>query len=303
MNKRVTVLMSTYNGAKYLKEQIDSILSQEGVDVSLEIRDDGSSDDTVKLLKQYVDGDCRVKLKTGENIGVIRSFFTLLEESADSEFYAFCDQDDYWEKDKLLTAVRCLETYDAEVPALYCSNLKVVDENLEFCRLSNSKSINTDNKYSALVDFYSVGCTEVFNHSAATLAKKNLSTDTLMHDSWLFILCSFFGKVVYDYTPHILYRQHGHNVIGSKKNKYEQLKESFCRIFDRSIQPRLQTATALINTCESILTVEERRKVRKIVDYKKNFLNRISLLFDYDIRSTRLISDIKYRLLIILGLI
>lgn len=303
MQKQVNVLMSTYNGEKYLREQIDSVLAQEGVDVRLEIRDDGSKDSTISIIEEYVAKDSRVKFHKGRNVGVIKSFFMLLEDAEPSEYYAFCDQDDYWEKDKLTSAVGQLEDLHTSGPALYCSNLNVVDEKLNFCRLSKTKPISTQNKYNALVDFYAVGCTEVFNDSAAQLVKKHLAEDTLMHDSWMFLMCSFFGSVVYDITPHIKYRQHGHNVIGSKKNKWEQIKDSFNRICDRSVQPRLQSANALLKMCENELSEQDLAKVRKVTNYKKNLLSRLCLLFDFDICSGSFLSDVKYRLLIILGTI
>ena len=96
--------MSTYNGEKYLKEQIDSILSQEGVDVRLYIRDDGSSDRTTDILASYQEHK-NVKIEKGNNLGFAKSFLTALDECDEADYYAFSDQDDVWEKDKLSTAM------------------------------------------------------------------------------------------------------------------------------------------------------------------------------------------------------
>lgn len=102
--KSVQVVMSTYNGEKYLKEQIDSILSQEGVDVRLYIRDDGSSDRTTDILASYQEHK-NVKIEKGNNLGFAKSFLTALDECDEADYYAFSDQDDVWEKDKLSTAI------------------------------------------------------------------------------------------------------------------------------------------------------------------------------------------------------
>ena len=106
--KKVCVLMSTYNGEKYLKEQIDSILKQKGVKVNLLVRDDGSTDNTLSLLEEYkkkglLDYCC------GSNMKPARSFMELLSIAPDSDYYAFSDQDDYWEHDKLFNAVKNTE--------------------------------------------------------------------------------------------------------------------------------------------------------------------------------------------------
>lgn len=107
--KSVQVVMSTYNGEKYLKEQIDSILSQEGVDVRLYIRDDGSSDRTTDILASYQEHK-NVKIEKGNNLGFAKSFLTALDECDEADYYAFSDQDDVWEKDKLSTAIQSINT-------------------------------------------------------------------------------------------------------------------------------------------------------------------------------------------------
>ena len=127
--KSVQVVMSTYNGEKYLKEQIDSILSQEGVDVRLYIRDDGSSDRTTDILASYQEHK-NVKIEKGNNLGFAKSFLTALDECDEADYYAFSDQDDVWEKDKLSTAIEILEEESQSTPLLYCSALQRVDENL-----------------------------------------------------------------------------------------------------------------------------------------------------------------------------
>ena len=105
INKKptVTVLMSTYNGERFLKEQLDSILQQQDVDVRLCVRDDGSTDGTMDILLEYADA---IELTIGNNFGVGNSFMSMVySANLESDYYAFSDQDDIWMPDKLISAV------------------------------------------------------------------------------------------------------------------------------------------------------------------------------------------------------
>ena len=138
MNRRILVLVSTYNGERYLSQQLDSILNQKGVNVSVLVRDDGSSDNTIRILEDYEKRNQNLHYYQGTNVGPIMSFFDLLNQAKGYEYYAFCDQDDVWDDDKLSSAILLLDKEPDSLPVLYCSNLKVVDENLNFCRKAHS---------------------------------------------------------------------------------------------------------------------------------------------------------------------
>ena len=135
--KKVQVLLSTYNGEKYLKEQLDSIIAQKGVDVHILARDDGSKDDTIKILEGYENID----IIKGSNIGVCKSFFELINKSGEYDYYSFADQDDVWDCDKLVIAINKLEKCNSK-PAVYASNTRLVDANLTFlkCEDDNPKT-------------------------------------------------------------------------------------------------------------------------------------------------------------------
>lgn len=167
--KSVQVVMSTYNGEKYLKEQIDSILSQEGVDVRLYIRDDGSSDRTTDILASYQEHK-NVKIEKGNNLGFAKSFLTALDECDEADYYAFSDQDDVWEKDKLSTAIEILEEESQSTPLLYCSALQRVDENLNPLHVQSYHGLRI-NLPSMLTRGRLAGCTFVFNNTLRNLVK------------------------------------------------------------------------------------------------------------------------------------
>ena len=120
-----------------------------------------------------------------------------------------------------------------------------------------------------------------------------------MHDSWLFMICNFFGRVIYDNKAHINYRQHGHNVVGTNKDWLSKLNARIKRAADRSIQPRLKNAELILEEFENKLNKQDMGKIKKIVDYKKSVICWLKLLFDFSIRSNHVGSDLRYRLLII----
>ena len=300
---KVLVLMSTYNGERYLAEQLDSILIQRGVDVTILIRDDGSTDNTIHILNDYASKNINLTYYQGTNVGPCMSFFDLLKHAYGYDYYAFSDQDDVWDEDKLVSAITKLEKFDSNSPLLYCSNLNVVDEKLNFYRICHSDSYNLNNKLLGLVEFFAVGCTEVFNQKAVDVSLQYWSKDCLMHDSWLFMICNFLGNVYYDTIPHINYRQHGNNVIGTETDYLDKMKASSIRILNRKQQPRWQNANALMESLSSVLSQSVMLEIKKMALYKKNIKNRIRLLFDFNIRAANVKKDLKYRFLIIMGLI
>lgn len=299
MNK-ILVLVSTYNGERFLREQLDSVLSQQDVTVDVLVRDDNSTDSTICILEEYSKSYSNFSYYQGKNLGPCLSFFDLIGHADGYDYYAFCDQDDVWDNNKLAKAVQNLDCNVQNIPILYCSNLRVVDEELNYCRLAHPHLYNVNDKYAGLVDFYAVGCTEVFNQNAVDLLRCHIRQDCIMHDSWLFMICNFFGKVIYDYDAHINYRQHGKNVVGSDTSSFSVIKERFLRIVNRKIQPRYTNAKLIYSEFHDKLSKDDLRKILKIVKYKESVFSLLSLLFDPSIRSSHWTSDMRYRFLILL---
>lgn len=210
----IIVLMSTYNGEKYLKKQIDSIISQT-IKVKLIVRDDGSKDKTQIILEKYKKQG-KLDWYQGENIGFAKSFLTLLKNAPKADFYAFADQDDYWLANKLEIAIKRMQK--ETVPCLYCSNVDVVDENLNYLpRVYYRKNIDINTNFeSTLLANISPGCTMVFNSVLAKCINKYMPSKIKYHDWWVALLGATFGKVIYDKNSYIKYRQHSGNVIGCK---------------------------------------------------------------------------------------
>ena len=129
--RSVQVLMSTYNGEKYIRRQIDSILNQKDVAIHLLIRDDGSTDSTCEIIRSYAEKySDQVEVTMGSNIGYKKSFLTLIQLAGDYDYYAFADQDDYWKPDKEIASIRKMEADDFNGAKLAQVNLEATDENL-----------------------------------------------------------------------------------------------------------------------------------------------------------------------------
>ena len=218
---KVQVLLSTYNGEKYVREQLDSILEQQ-VEVDLLIRDDGSRDATPEILREYEKTYANIHVIYGENIGVIQSFFALMN-AADRKcsYIALADQDDVWLPEKLSRAVTLLkeqerkEAKGSSVPVAYCSARQLVDAELN----ELPSGISYDMVYpvfeNALVENMCTGCTCVMNSALLQLLQGKIPQFTVMHDFWIYLVVTCFGTVIYDEESYILYRQHGQNQLGS----------------------------------------------------------------------------------------
>lgn len=207
MNEIITVLMSTYNGEKYLAEQIDSILKQKDCQVRLIVRDDGSNDATIDILKQYQEKG-ELEWYAGTNMGPAKSFLELVKNSPASSYYAFSDQDDVWDDDKLSIGITALKK--ADKPSLYCSNVRVTDENLHLIKdKAFPDKINIDFS-SVITDSGNLfGCTMVFNEAMKNyISVRDVPEDIIMHDIWLGCIAALFGNLVYDSQPHFSYRNH-----------------------------------------------------------------------------------------------
>lgn len=212
MSSLVCVMMSTYNGSAYIEQQIESVLAQDHSDIKLIVRDDGSSDSTVDILRS-LQGASRFEFVPGRNVGIKASFFELLkiaDESAD--YYAFCDQDDFWLPDKISRALERLANTGSDAPVLYCSAVGVVDSDLRTIREDIVPQFSGIG--GLLVENFAIGCTVVISRGARNLILRHSSYDFYMHDWWATLLVCCFGRIVCDNESRIKYRQHEGNVVG-----------------------------------------------------------------------------------------
>lgn len=221
MLAKVVVLLSTYNGENFLKEQLDSILNQTYSNITILVRDDGSKDKTTLILKEY-ESQGKISLILGENKGFIDSFFELLKLAPEASYYAFSDQDDIWEKDKIERAIEVLKEHtNLQLPLMYYSNYDLYDTNMKF--VSHSQKKNNVSFINSLVECVNLGMTTLINKNAREKVLSNIPKQNLLgHDWWIYMVCSAFGKVIYDDTPKVKHRMHSNNT--STKDYREKKK-------------------------------------------------------------------------------
>lgn len=223
--ENVNIILSTFNGDKYLEAQIDSILKQESIKINLIIRDDGSNDGTVNIIERYVKKYPEIIFFVrGENIGVISSFWNLLdhEKNSGADFIAFCDQDDIWEPTKIISAISTFKT-SKDTPTLYYSSKKIADKHLQITGFDKARKLKAF--YNILVENYATGCTILINQALRRIAINSEKEQCIMHDWWLLLTAYACGDIIVDESAYILYRQHENNVIGSTNRAEYWLKK------------------------------------------------------------------------------
>lgn len=296
--KTVCVLMSTFNGICYIDEQIQSIISQKGIHTKLIIRDDGSNDGTVEYIKKNYPN---IEVIEGENLGYKKSFHTLLNLAPEFEYYAFADQDDVWDKDKLLVAVNQIK--DISVPAFYCSNLMLVNENMEEIGQLHKENENIRlDSASALVENLSYGCTLVFNNELRKIAQRKIP-NYVSHDGWINLVGLHFGTGIYDSTPHISYRQHGKNVLGGERSfimVWRKRLNSFGKLGEHH---RDNEAMEFYETYKDKLEDFQIKNILEVANYRKNLHSKLKLFFDHKIKMSTLDRDFWYRVRILFSVI
>lgn len=214
----VAILQSSYNGGRFLKDQLRSFEDQSHRDWILINADDGSNDDTLVLLKEFQEkiGDGKVVLRKGAGKGFVVNFLSLIADcNIKAEYYAFADQDDIWEPDKLDHALGWLAKVPSDVPGLYCSRTRLIDED---GRLIGSSTLfrRPPSFANALVQNIAGGNTMVFNQAARSLLATAGIVDVPFHDWWLYILVSGVeGDLFYDPYCSVRYRCHENNLVGS----------------------------------------------------------------------------------------
>lgn len=224
--KTVTVLLSTYNGEKFLEEQLQSLIQQKNVEVRILVRDDGSTDGTVSILDRWKN-DRLLDWYTGDNVGAGKSFVDLLFKVPQSDYYAFCDQDDVWLPNKLelsLLKMEQCESTHLDKPIIIHTDMWVVNKDLELISDSFWKysKLRPDilNTFEYLAICNSVnGCTMLLNNAARDIViQKYFVQSLVLHDVLVSLIVAYNNGIIdYVETPTMLYRQHGSNVIGARE--------------------------------------------------------------------------------------
>ncbi len=299
-NPKVIICMSTYNGEKYVKEQIESLLNQTYKNLEIYVRDDGSKDNTINILEEYEKNN-KIHFIKGNNVGVVKSFYECLKEAYDNaEYFAYCDQDDKWHKDKIERAISKLKKENQEQPTLYFSEFNYCDENLNFVNKSNlnKKSASFEN---SIVECISFGIVEVFNKKLAMKILESGTENICFHDWWAYMISAGLGKVIYDDTATVEYRRTGSNVSPSGKaginlQIYRIKKFVFGKYF-KNIRLQINKFQNLYNN----ELKEENKKIVNLFSLKYNFIKSIKKVFYHKMFRQNIIDEIFCRILFLFG--
>lgn len=239
--EKIDILLATYNGEKYLKEQIDSILCQTYEDIRLIISDDCSKDATREILKEYEQKEERIKVYyQEENLGYIKNFEFLLKQ-VESNIYMLSDQDDVWLPEKVEKTYEQLKCQNAD---FVFGDLEVVDEKLDTMYSSFNDFMLLNRKIKKYIDSYKLNYLYNCVTGCTIMSKKEWINKVLpipskskyvAHDHWLGLIISLNGKLAYIPEKYIKYRQHSNNEIGTNKishkfNKLEQVRKLFIEV-------------------------------------------------------------------------
>ena len=272
----VLVLMSTYNGDQYLRAQLDSILQQDGVHVHLLIRDDGSTDHTCDILKEYAGRYSHIDWQAQENVGFFRSFSMLAEKAQTYpepiDFYAFSDQDDIWLPNKLKTACRYLEGESREdIPLLFSSNSMFMDDQMNMMGTFHKETPHYT-KQNVMIYPTEQGCSMVFNRSALELYNAHPPKNA-WHDRWMCLICNFLGRTVYCQSPLFYYRIHGGNMIGKKQSLWARIMDDI-KFFFTSDAKNSQMVEEFYQAYQSQLSDEDQKILNVFLHYKDSLKNK-----------------------------
>ena len=270
----IAILMSTYNGGQYLRQQLDSVLQQTVTDFTLLIRDDGSRDNTLDILRQYQDP--RIRILAGENLGPSGSFFALLAEARqlNADYVFFCDQDDIWKPDKLEVLLTEIKKIPAG-PALVFSDFSMID----------GEGAVTGDSYTAMAglripsdgDFfpkllaqpYVFGCACVLNAELLKLIE-NPPAGIEMYDCWIALVAAVLGKVVYLPAPTIYHRFHTNNATGQAgmNSLSTRLRRVTKQLHQQSANTalRLRQAQLLLDRYGDALCAQQKQQLTQLAE-------------------------------------
>lgn len=292
----MTVLMSTYNGEHYLREQLDSILAQDCGDVFILVRDDGSTDRTTEILEAYKGP--QLDWYSGENLRPAQSFMDLVYHAPDSAYYAFADQDDYWYPEKLGAGIRFLKGLDG--PGLWFCRKRITDENLE--TLGNGQDMYRENLTAgySLMKCTVAGCTMEFNRALRGKLLQYHPKKIVMHDIWVLLVGLLLGTVGSEDKAYMDYRQHGGNYWGGEVSRRKQLMNRIQSIPGHAKnRERSDMARELLQGYGSELSDRDRIHLERLV--RKGFSDRLHLIRSDYYNRENFVNTLGIKILILLG--
>ncbi len=258
-NPTITILLCTYNGARFIASQLSSIENQCHQNWRLLVSDDGSTDETLGIVRDFarrVPND--VEVRAGPGQGPCANFLSLAADPAvTGDYFSFCDQDDLWHPNKLTRALQWLESVPDGMPAAYGARTRLVD--VEGHAIGHSPHFRKETSFAnALVQSISGANTMLFNRTAKWLLERGGPVAAVSHDWWVYqLVCGAGGVMRYDSEAHIDYRQHPGNQIGCNRGWRALLQRTWF-LLTNGFAKWNETNSAALHQCSNLLTTENR---------------------------------------------
>jgi len=300
-NPNIEVLMSTYNGEKYLSEQLDSILAQKGCfNLKITVRDDGSSDGTHDILNYYVK-EHGISVIYGKNIGVNASMMELVKQSGkDCDYFTFSDQDDVWYDFRLYEAVNSLNALNSTVPLLWSCMEELTDEKLKpFGLMPYPKKLG--NFYNAMIQNKTAGHTQVFNQELRNLIVDYPAEKMYVYDWAIYLMASAFGEVRFCENSCGKYRQHGANAIGYELGWLRQTVRRIKRMTRGQFRNNSVQLEFFYGQFKDKLCEDYRSEAERFLNSRKNIIKRVRFAFTTKIKRNTKVESLQFWALYILG--
>ena len=292
-DKKIAILLATYQGEKFIRQQLESLLSQTNKNWKAFIHDDGSKDNTVEIVSEF----CQkypdyFSLIKGPGCGGAKENFFFLTKMVESEIYMFCDQDDVWKSNKVQITLDEMEKRAVkEKPCLVFTDLVVVDSHLKVIdkSMSHYQCLSCE-KYGlnrAIIQNVVTGCTMMINRCLRDMMIKKCDyKKILMHDWWAALIANAFGEIYYINVPTILYRQHTDNSVGAKKTfSIENMKgiiNNQCKVKNALKGTRVQASEFYrvfgVKICNDYAELGKMPKIKRVFFYFKNGVLKSSLI-------------------------
>lgn len=292
-HNKVAILMCTFNGERFIKEQLESFAAQTHQHWTLWVSDDGSSDQTLEILyaTQARWGEERLKIVFGPRKGFARNFLSLAcRPEIKADYFAFSDQDDIWLAGKLSRAIEMLKNIPEKTPVLYGSRTQLINTQGEIIGLSKLIPHRL-NFHNALVQNVAGGNTMVFNQSLRKIVQyAGDDLNVVSHDWWLYLVTTAIrGTVIFDQLPFIHYRQHKHNLVGANKSmraKFDRMNQLFSGRYKEWIQRNQvclkkieqKMSNDFFNTSTTLATLHQSNLIKRVIKFRQIGVYRQSLL-------------------------
>lgn len=297
----VTVLLATYNGSRYLPEQLRSLSEQARRPDRIVVRDDGSNDGSIDIVRAWGQASgIEVQLVEAHGrLGPALSFLATLRAAGPADVYLFCDQDDFWLPSKIERAVQAIAAAPAHRPHLHATALQIVDSRLAPIRMS---AIPHGLSFaSAACESVLTGCTMAFNEPLARLLRGEPPRFLVMHDWWCYLLATGTGSVSFDEQPSLLYRQHGDNALGAEPRGLSKLRARLARFLGPESAQRSRQLAELRRLHGAALAPPAQKLLAQLTAGRQRPLVRLAAAFSAPIRRQSRLSVLSTRLSLLIN--